>query len=219
MSSVGVRRVLTALLSPPFHPKSMSLDISACGIGFIYASHIQRLLRLAAVSLSDNNFMLPPSKTVASGLLAVQRYLQDPPAAASRALESCLSQQLSDVAVSAAAAVVDLIAWQTATTSSVSPGCGLMWCTLLKSRHYPSPPKRAPCAHSPNVFHSRYLQQNSTRPFPDDDRKYPDHSQKIRPVAQPVPRHSTIKQVTAHFLCSSADVTMRMVRMLSVCAA
>lgn len=148
MSSIGVRRVLSALLSPPFIPKFMSIDISACGLGFIYASHIQRLLRLAGIDLSDNNFMIPPSKTVADGLLAVQKYLQDPPAAASRALESCLTQQLSDVAVSAATAVVDLIAWQTATTSSLSPGCGLMWCTLLKSRHFSLLPQHIPSSYS-----------------------------------------------------------------------
>ena len=143
MSSTGIRRVLTALLSPPFYPKTMSIDISACGLGFIYASHIQRMLRLAAIDLSDNNFMLPPSKTVADGLLAVQKYLQDPPAVASRALEACLTQQLSDVAASAAGAVVDLIAWQTATTSTVSSGCGFMWCTLLKSRHLLHPHQRS----------------------------------------------------------------------------
>jgi hypothetical protein len=144
MSNSGVRRVLTALLSPPFTPKLMSIDVSACGFGFIFASHIQRLLRLAAIDLSDNNFMLPPAKTVADGLHAVQKYLHDPPAAASRALESCLAQQLADVATSAAAAVVDLITWQTATTSSVSPGCGMMWCTLLKSRHRPAPASSPP---------------------------------------------------------------------------
>ena len=41
MSNSGVRRVLTALLSPPFNPKLMSIDVSACGFGFIFASHIQ----------------------------------------------------------------------------------------------------------------------------------------------------------------------------------
>jgi hypothetical protein len=137
LGNTGIRRVLTALLSPPFNLKLMSINVSACGFGFIFALHIQRLLRLAAVDLSDNNFMLPPSKTVAEGLLAVQKYLQDPPVAASRALESCLAQQLSDVAISAATAVIDLTAWQTATTSCVTSGCGFMWCTLLKSRHLP----------------------------------------------------------------------------------
>ena len=137
MGNTGIRRVLNALLAPPFNLRLMSINVSACCFGFIFASHIQRLLRLAAVDLSDNNFMLPPSKTVAEGLLAVQKYLQDPPVVASRALESCLAQQLSDVAISAASAVIDLVAWQTATTSGVSLGCGYMWCTLLKSRHPP----------------------------------------------------------------------------------
>jgi hypothetical protein len=113
--------------------------VSACGISLIFASHIQRILRLAAINLSDNHFMLPPAKVVSHGLLAVQKYLQDPPAAASRALEACLSQQSQEIAASFANAVVDLVAWQLATTASISPGCGMQWCALLKSRQLPAP--------------------------------------------------------------------------------
>jgi hypothetical protein len=76
LRTTGARRVLTSLLAPPFNPKLMTIDMSACGFGFIFASHIQRLLRLAALTLADNVFMLPPAKIVDQGLIAVQKYLR-----------------------------------------------------------------------------------------------------------------------------------------------
>ncbi len=191
-----MRRLLTALLAPPFNPKSMSIDISGCGFGFIFASQIQRLLRVATLDISDNVFMLPPAKIVAGGMLAVQKCafafpslnffsfrpgICTIPQPQPRARSSLVSRSRSQTLPTA-----QPLQLSTSCSGRLPRGPACRPDAPSCGARYSSQGARPRCRRPPTSILA-CLQQNSARPLSDRYRKRSFGTEVVCPAAQPVP--------------------------------